>query len=185
MKKVFLVGAIALFGAMNAQTFGLKAGMNVSSVSESGTKSKVGFYGGVLMNAPIASSFSIQPEVLYSGKGFKVDSGIGDVTGNLDYISIPVMIQYNVVPQFYLEAGPEFSFLISANAKGGGASVDVKDSFNGFDVGVGLGAGYYFIPSVGINARYVAGFTDIVKNNPGSSVKNGVFQVGLTYKFMK
>ena len=75
MKKVLLIGAIALFGAMNAQTFGLKAGMNVSSVSESNTKSKVGFYGGVLMNAPIATNFSIQPEILYSGKGAKSDEG--------------------------------------------------------------------------------------------------------------
>ena len=95
------------------------------------------------------------------------------------------MFQYNVVPQFYLEAGPEFSFLISANAKGGGSSLDVKEFYNGFDMGIGLGAGYYFIPSVGINARYVAGFTDIVKDNPDSSVKNGAFQIGLTYKFIK
>ena len=183
MKKVLLVGAVALFGAMNAQTFGLKAGMNVSSVSESNTKSKVGFYGGVLMNAPIATNFSIQPEILYSGKGAKSDEG--DFSLNLDYISIPVMFQYNVVPQFYLEAGPEFSFLISANAKGSGTSVDVKEFYNGFDMGIGLGAGYYIIPSVGINARYVAGFTDIVKDNPDSSIKNGAFQIGLTYKFIK
>ena len=183
MKKLLLVGAVALFGAMNAQTFGLKAGMNVSSVSESNTKSKVGFYGGVLMNAPIATNFSIQPEVLYNGKGAKSDDG--DFSLNLDYISIPVMFQYNVVPQFYLEAGPEFSFLISANAKGGGSSLDVKEFYNGFDMGVGLGAGYYFTPKVGLTARYVAGLTDIAKDRPSGSdsVKNNVFQVGLAYKF--
>lgn len=32
MKKLFLVGAVALFGAMNAQTFGVKAGMNISNL---------------------------------------------------------------------------------------------------------------------------------------------------------
>ena len=183
MKKVLLVGAIALFGAMNAQTFGLKAGMNVSSVSESDTKSKIGFYAGALMNAPIATNFSIQPEVLYNSKGFKFDGA--DVTANLDYISVPVMFQYNVVPQFYLEAGPEFSFLVSAKAKGGGETADIKDSFKGFDMGIGLGAGYYFTPNIGLTARYVAGFTDIIKDNPDSSVKNGVFQIGLAYKFSK
>ncbi len=29
---------------------------------------------------------------------------------NLDYISVPVMFQYKATPEFYLEAGPEFSF---------------------------------------------------------------------------
>lgn len=183
MKKVFLVGAIALFGAMNAQTFGLKGGMNVASVSESNTKSKIGFYAGVLMNAPIATNFSIQPELLYNSKGFKIDGF--DITTNLDYISIPVMFQYNLVPQFYLEAGPEFSFLVSAKAKGSGVTLDIKDNVNSFDMGIGLGAGYYFIPSVGINARYVAGITNADKTNSGSSVRNNVFQIGLTYKFMK
>ena len=183
MKKLFLVGAIALFGAMNAQTFGLKAGMNVSSVSESDTKSKIGFYAGALMNAPIATNFSIQPEVLYNSKGFKFDGA--DVTANLDYISVPVMFQYNVVPQFYLEAGPEFSFLVSAKAKGGGATLDIKDNVNSFDLGLGLGAGYYFIPSVGINARFVAGLTNADKTDGGTSIRNNVFQIGLTYKFTK
>ena len=185
MKKIFLVGAVALFGALSAQTFGLKAGLNVSSVSESDTKSKVGFYGGVLMNAPIAPSFSIQPEILYNGKGAKTDVLGSDLTLSLDYISVPVMFQYNATPMFYLEAGPEFSFLMSANGKFEGQSEDIKDSFKSFDVGVGLGAGYFFTPSIGLTARYVAGISDIVEDNDGDSVHNNVFQVGLVYKFMK
>ncbi len=186
MKKLILASAIALFGVMNAQTFGVKAGMNISSVTENDTKSKVGFYAGVLMNAPIATNFSIQPELLYNSKGFKVNGGgFGDATVNLDYISVPVMIQYNVLPQLYLEAGPEFSFLISAKAKMGGATDDIKDDVSGFDMGIGLGAGYYFTPNIGLTARYVAGFTDIIKDNPDSSVKNNVFQLGLVYKFSK
>ncbi|MBU4537950.1 MAG: PorT family protein [Weeksellaceae bacterium] len=185
MKKLFFVGALALFTAANAQTFGLKAGMNVSNLTNSdGAKSKIGLNAGVFMNAPLAESFSIQPELLYNGKGAKED-GSGGATLNLDYLSVPVMFQYNATPQFYLEAGPEFSFIMSAKAKGGGATLDVKDQINSFDFGIGLGAGYYFIPNFGLTARYVAGFTDIAKDNSGDSVKNNVFQVGLAYKFGK
>lgn len=185
MKKLFLAAAIAVFGLFNAQTFGLKAGANVSSVSNSDdSKAKFGFYGGAFVNVPLSASFNIQPEVLYSGKGVKADGPL-DLTLNLDYISVPVMFQYEATPQFYLEAGPEFSFLISAKAKSGGNSADVKNSFNGFDFGVGLGAGYDFTSNFGANIRYVAGATDIVKNNNGDSSKNGVFQFGLTYKFAK
>lgn len=185
MKKLFLVGAVALFGAMNAQTFGVKAGMNISNLSNADdTKSLVGFNAGVFMNAPLAADFSIQPEVLYNAKGAKYD-GPGDISLKIDYISVPVMFQYNATPQFYLEAGPEFSFVVSSKAKANGMSGDAKDAVESFDIGVGLGAGYYFTPNIGLTTRYVAGFSDVIKNNPGDSVRNGVFQIGLAYKFSK
>jgi hypothetical protein len=37
--------------------FGLKAGLNVSSLSDSDSKSKAGFYGGVFANIPVAQDF--------------------------------------------------------------------------------------------------------------------------------
>ncbi|OJX32592.1 MAG: opacity protein [Chryseobacterium sp. 36-9] len=185
MKKLILTAAIAVFGLSNAQTFGLKAGGNVSSVSNSDdSKAKFGFYAGAFVNVPLAESFNIQPEVLYSGKGVKSDDG-SNINLNLDYISIPVMFQYKATPQFYLEAGPEFGFLISAKAKANGNSGDVKSLFNGFDFGLGLGAGYDFTSNFGANIRYVAGVTDIIKNNNGDASRNGVFQFGVTYKFGK
>lgn len=187
MKKIILIGAVALFGTMNAQTrFGLKAGGNLSSVSNlDDSKAKFGFYAGAFANIPIAETFSIQPEVLYSGKGVGYD-GAGDVKMNLDYISVPVFFQYKATPQFYLEAGPEFSFLVSAKVKADGDSADFRDFINGFDLGIGLGAGYNFTSNFGANLRYVAGVTDIIKDNEGGdSARNGVFQLGVTYTFGK
>ncbi|MXS70791.1 outer membrane beta-barrel protein [Flavobacteriaceae bacterium W22] len=181
--------------------FGIKGGMNVSSLSKDGALedqgSKIGFNAGVFANIPIAESFSIQPEVLYSQYGDKYDQV---VLGNrysrarhLDYIAVPVMFQYNLVPNFYLEAGPEFGFLVSAKNKFKNEtdnnviteSGNYKDSLNGFNVGIGLGAGYYFTDNIGITARYVAGVTDIAKDRPANSdaIRNNVFQVGLAYKF--
>lgn len=194
--KAFLFSAALLLVSMttNAQQFGMKAGMNISSWSGKGiddlsewgieTSSKVGVYAGIFMNAPLAENFSIQPELLYNGKGAKIGDGVDEVNTNVDYISLPVMFQYNATPQFYLEAGPEFGFLISAKAKSEGESIDLKDEYSGFDFGVGLGAGYYFTPNIGITARYVAGFSDIVKDNESDNpVKNSAFQFGLAYKF--
>ena len=103
---------------------------------------------------------------------------------NLDYIAVPVMFQYNALPNLYLEAGPQFGFLVSAKAKDNNGSLDIKDGLKTFDFGLGLGAGYYFTPNIGVNVRYVAGLTDIVKDRiGGDSAKNGAFQVGLAYKF--
>ncbi|MDQ1096276.1 MULTISPECIES: porin family protein [Chryseobacterium] len=214
MKKLILGLAITAGSLAFAQTtstsstgsatFGIKAGMNVSSLSDgadlSDSKSKIGFNAGVFANIPLASSFSLQPEVIYNDLGSKVTRE-GNVLGNtykaeysrnLGYIAVPVMFQYNATPEFYLEAGPEFGFLVSAKDKMKStvnnssntqfASLN-KNDFQTFNFGIGIGAGYYFIPNLGVTLRYTAGLTDIYKNNNGDSVKNNVFQVGLAYKF--
>lgn len=186
MKKLLLGLAVVASSFAFAQTFGVKAGLNISTVSGDDTKAKAGFYGGVLMNVPVASSFSVQPEILYNGIGTKED-GSGNGKLNLSYISVPVMFQYNATPQLYLEAGPQFSFLIDSTLKRQSVSVDVKDALKGFDFGIGLGAGYFFTKNIGVNLRYVAGVTNITKEVNGFQAdgKNNVFQVGLTYKFNK
>lgn len=206
MKKLFLGAAIAMSSLTFAQQFGIKGGMNVASISKDGTlsdtSSKIGFNAGVFMNAPLAENFSIQPEVLYNDLGSKITYGQNDnnsYSTNLGYISVPVMFQYNATPEFYLEAGPQFSFLVNANnkLKDGNNNILVndwtklaKDNLNTFDFGLGLGAGYYFTPQFGLTARYVAGMTKIGKDDnvygqPYKDSKNNVFQVGLAYKFSK
>ncbi|MBN8622145.1 MAG: PorT family protein [Flavobacteriales bacterium] len=206
MKKLFLGAAIAMSSLTFAQQFGLKGGMNVASISKDGTlsdtSSKIGFNAGVFMNAPLAENFSIQPEVLYNDLGSKITYGQNDnnsYSTNLGYISVPVMFQYNATPEFYLEAGPQFSFLVNAKnkLKDGNNNTLVndwtklaKDNLNTFDFGLGLGAGYYFTPQLGLTARYVAGMTKIGKDDnvygqPYKDSKNNVFQVGLAYKFAK
>lgn len=206
MKKLFLSAAVVMSTMAFAQQFGLKGGMNVSSISKDGglsdTSSKIGFNAGVFMNAPLAQNFSIQPELLYNDLGSKVTYGSNDQNSystNLGYISLPVMFQYNATPQFYLEAGPQFGLLVNADTKlkdGNNNQITTdftktaKDDLNTFDFGVGLGAGYYFTPQFGLTARYVAGITKIGKDDTIlgrglSDSKNNVFQVGLAYKFAK
>ncbi|OCA73814.1 porin family protein [Chryseobacterium arthrosphaerae] len=193
MKKILfglaLVAGTFTFAQKTAASspvrFGLKAGLNISTVSGGDSSSKAGFYGGAFANIPVAQDFSFQPEVLYSGMGAKAKAN-SDLKVNLDYISIPLMLQYNALPNLYLEAGPQFSFLINSKLKYKSNSTDGKDVFKGFDFGLGIGAGYYFTQNIGVSARYVAGLTDVIKNRPDLSddkSKNGVFQIGLAYKF--
>lgn len=194
IKKLFLTAAVAVSSLTFAQQFGAKAGMNVSTISDEGfddTKSKVGYYAGVFMNVPVSESFSIQPEVLYNNLGSKVSGTTYSSTLNLDYVAVPVMFQYKATPQFYLEAGPEFGFLVNAKHKlDNGSSSTVteldKEDFNSFNMGVGLGLGFDISKNVGLNARYVAGFSDITKESGPSTDaknKNNAFQVGLNIKF--
>ncbi|SFH87060.1 porin family protein [Halpernia frigidisoli] len=213
MKKLVLAAAVAVSSLTFAQQFGIKGGMNVSSLSKdsglSDQKSKIGFNAGAFVNAPLGSNFSIQPELIYTQYGEKSSANNQTVIDNgaiktnqtissashLDYIALPVMFQYNATPSFYLEAGPEFGLNVNASNKvknetSGNTLAETgnyNDQINKFNLGIGIGAGYYFTPQLGLTARYVAGVTDIAKDRPNnsSSVRNNVFQVGLAYKFAK
>jgi len=199
MKKQLLsicivLGTMAFAQSSDGPRFGIKAGGNLSGISGSDTKSKVGFYAGAFVNIPISDAFNIQPEVLYSQQGSKVKSDyematyvVKNMKQTLGYINIPVMVQYNATPEFYLEAGPEFGLLVNAQAKGdiNGQTYKVnnKDSLRTFNFGAGIGIGYKFAPNIGINARYVAGLTEIAKINLGETSKNTNFQLGMNYSF--
>ncbi len=195
MKKFLFSTALLVAATINAQTFGLKAGVNVANVSnlyETGTSSKAGFNAGAFVNIPVIDEFHIQPEILYNQKGLKYATGKEDY----GYLSIPIMFQYNIVERFYLEAGPEFSVLLSAKDKFNGketaqyeyeaGTYDVKDEYRTLDIGIGAGLGFDITKNIGINARYVAGLTDLYKDSTeGYIAKNSIFQISAYFKFGK
>ncbi|MDV7695900.1 PorT family protein [Chryseobacterium soli] len=163
-------------------------------------------------NIPIAGKFSLQPELSYNQIGSKIEIDTRcDLPGTvvrmknngslpLGYVSLPVMLQYNLLPNLYVEAGPEFGLLLGGKTKdswtetrtsGNNISITsrrsnikiIKDYYNTFNMGIGIGAGYLFISNFGVTARFTAGLTDIYKHNTGDAVRNNTFQVGVAYKF--
>ncbi|MFP3590737.1 porin family protein [Chryseobacterium sp. SIMBA_038] len=160
-------------------TFGIKGGANFTPRPSGdfieNPKGKVGFYAGGFVNIPLSEHFSIQPEVLYTMTGTKATNRYStfseSYTTTSHLLTIPVMLQYNFTPKFYLEAGPQATILLSQNTKSiidNTSHVDHFKSKNAFQANLAIGAGYNITPNLGINARYV---TD-----------NGL-QVGLSYKF--
>ena len=119
---------------------------------------------------------------------------IGQVstTTKLDYLSLPIMLQYNLPSNLYLEVGPEFSYMLSANQSLNTIitpSTNIKmDYLNRFNVGAGVGAGLKINENLGINARYTFGLTGIGKDGNVtdyflSNSKNNNLQVGLDFNF--
>lgn len=204
MRKIFLGLGIVISGFAFSQQFGLKAGLNVSDINNgaSGTdmKAKTGLYVGVTATIPVSEEFSVQPELIYNQLGAKTNLyDFGGIIGNvstttkLDYISLPVMLQYNFPSNFYVELGPEFSYMISAK-QGLSTSIispstDINmDYLNRLNVGAGFGAGYNLNKNIGINARYTLGLTGLGKDGNVTdyfldSAKNNNLQVGVNFKF--
>jgi hypothetical protein len=196
MRKILLVAALAVSAAaVNAQaTFGVKAGANFSSIKSSGegeddnSDMKVGLNIGALANVPISEMFSFQPEVVFSMEGGKEEEDDIKVTLKLNYINVPLLLQYNA-SGFIAETGPQIGFLMSAKGKveGLGEEVeeDIKEEYEGINLSWAIGLGYKMPSGFGVNARYNLGLSNIDKDDSEGDfkTKTNTIQVGVFYTF--
>jgi hypothetical protein len=207
MKKNILSAlAVFAFGLANAQEvkYGVKGGLNFSNWTGDtegvNLKYKAGFNAGLFADIKMSDKISIQPEVLFSLVGTKVDNYTlefdnneitGDVNFNTAYIYVPVMFKLYVAEKFNVEVGPQVGFLVSAKSvaqiEGNSQKVknDIKEIFNTVDFGVNFGAAYDLDQHFALGIRYNLGLSNIGKNEEGDSskVNNSVFSLGLGYKF--
>lgn len=190
MKKTIIFAASFLMLTslgVNAQKvhFGVKAGMNASSLNFEGNdnmQTKIGFNAGVLAHIHSNNAqWGFQPELYYSSEGAKSKSN-SDESLNLGYLNVPVLVQYMFDNGFRIEAGPQVGFLLSAKSKDNDNSSDVKDGYKGTAFSVPVGVGYLTHSGLGFDARYNIGVSNIVDNS-GPSVKSNVFQFGIFYQF--
>jgi len=171
--------------------FGAKAGLNLANIhvspSEPGTSFKfnANVNAGGLAYIPLFNKLGLQPEVVYSGQGAKVESGNESGKYNIGYINVPVLLKYKDPSGFFAEIGPQIGFLVNAKIKSSGVSMDAKDVFKSTDVAGVFGIGYLSSLNIGVDARYNLGLTNIAKSGEETetSAKNGVIQVGVFYMF--
>lgn len=134
MKNLLLTGMMFLsMGAtINAQNFddddartrftaGVKAGLNVSNVWDAQNqdwqaKAKAGFAGGIFVGIPIGAVLGIQPEVLFSQKGFRASGTFlateYSFSRTTSYVDFPIQLQIKPAEFVTLLVGPQFSFLV-------------------------------------------------------------------------
>ena len=138
MKKNFfaILALILIANTMNAQNaassssdqihIGLKVGGNYSNIYDSkGEKynadGKIGFATGAFVSIPIGMYLGIQPEILFSQKGFTATSSVlgADVklTRTTNYIDVPVFLAIKPSEMITLLVGPQYSYLMKQNDK--------------------------------------------------------------------
>jgi outer membrane protein OmpA-like peptidoglycan-associated protein len=168
--------------AQNGFSAGLLAGANFSKFHSKDNlptnisyRSKVGFAGGAYLNFPVGKSVSIQPEVLYSQMGSKLRidtfaSGTAvEFKQKLNYLSIPVLINFNVGKSFALFFGPQVDFLMAGKIKsdvsGSDSYTDDKSSFQKTDFAGTVGFTLFPSSAISLTGRYIHGFKDIDQNH--------------------
>jgi len=101
--------------------FGLKVGANYSNVYDSESEdfvadSKFGLAAGAFVSIPLGKFIGVQPEVLFSQKGFK-SSGtfLGTeykATRTTNYIDVPLLLAVKPVEFITILFGPQYSYLM-------------------------------------------------------------------------
>jgi hypothetical protein len=186
MKRLFLLWMCAVsFAAANAQVkVAAKGGFNFSTMvgeDAADAHTKIGLHVGGLIQLPVTKQFSFQPEVVFSTQGAKTDLGSADdFRINLNYLNIPILAKYKTTSGFFAETGPQMSFLLNAQARGGDKTADVQEFYRKSDFGWALGLGYE-VSQIGVNARYNLGLTSIREDDGNIKTRNGVFQLGVYY----
>lgn len=126
-------------------SFGLKLGTNYSNVYDSDNEdfvadSKFGFAAGAFVVIPFGTFIGIQPEILYSQKGFKSSGtyfgSTYEMTRTTNFIDVPVLFAVKPIEQVTLLFGPQFSYLMKQKDEftGGNISSTQQQEFDNDDI---------------------------------------------------
>jgi len=175
---------------------GIIAGLNVSKLAgDIVATSRTGLMAGAYVAFPLATGVALQPELLYSMEGAKLDIG-ADGGVRIDYLRLPVMLRVamptasNVRP--FAAVGPSFGFETRCNVSGSNGATSVSLSCDElaavggpgfdrqkFDVSARLEGGLT-LDALGrrfiLGGSYSHGLTDVFKDH---DVKNRVFSLFL------
>lgn len=187
-KSIIITILICFFSTVfHAQIlrFGIKAGLNYanqtgSSITINSTNYKTeaitNYHFGLVSELKLSERFALQPELIYSTQGanYKAIDAINDFKNNVGYITIPLMLKINLNKAFFIDLGPQASFLLSKKN-----DFTIKNQ-NTYDFGVGAGLGIKITKSIFINARYVLGLSEISEE---AKVKNSVVQASAGFFF--
>ena len=166
--------------AANAQSnfgefkWGLKAGVNFANINNlEDIEEKdmlVGFTGGAFAKIPITHYLSLRPELLFSMKGSSFTSvidppGLLKTQYNLNYIEVPLSLDFDLPFFIDLHAGLQGSYLVGNKVKLNDISTSLDDDFfnnveYGFHIGGGIDLG-----NIGIHARFQQSLSSFINSD--------------------
>lgn len=198
MKKLFLF-LIAVLPQLDAFAqdfrYGVKGGVTYSDISgkdleNDSHRHKIGWHAGIMVNIkPIANNyFSVQPELIYSRKGYENYSLPFESTSQgttitaqkgglvyLNYLDLPIMLNFKT-GLIIFEIGPQFSYLVDFRdesftrftTKNGEESFVYthfpKQGINKFDAGIATGFRLESSNGVALGLRFNQGFIKLQKS---------------------
>lgn len=164
-------------------SFGIKAGANMGKIDGQSFKDEynLGYHVGAFATLG-SGKWAIQPEVLFNQVNTDTATDFNQITQlhnvghiQLHYLSIPIMLNYNLSNILAIQAGPQFGILIdkSKNLVDNG-----KDAFKSGDFSLAAGLQLKLL-KFRIYGRFVGGMTDLNNLNNNDTWKVQMIQLGV------
>ncbi|MEX2232055.1 MAG: porin family protein [Cyclobacteriaceae bacterium] len=202
--KLVVIMCFMLVAAQKANSqaqlaIGIRAGPNFANINTKATagenyKNRAGFHGGAFLLIK-AAKIGIQPELIFSQQGQKVEINSKHFESNFSYVNIPIILKLYTVAGINIQAGPQFGFITNAETPiedqlnpGTYQMRDVKDKMKSSDFTLALGLGWDLPFGLTLDARYNLGLSKVYKDAPSQQTedaKNQVFQLSVGYKLIK
>lgn len=206
MKKVILALVVVMMLSLTSKSqvkFGVKAGINLSRLTEAEWKIKPGFHLGTYAQINLMQKFSLQADLMYSMQGgityyhvplyyFSSDT-YTKIYQKLHYVLMPITFQCTPIKYLTIEAGPQFGFALKAShfnkeffkgvedTERSREYIHDREAYNLFDIGLVAGLKFNITKNINLYARYAIGFTKVFKYNEYARNQNIMFGVGYTF----
>lgn len=163
-----LIAALLFSHVMFAQFhIGAKAGANIIKIDGKSFKDefRFGYHLGGFVEIGLKNKWSINPEVIFNQYSTTVDSNFKHIYQDvfrqsnvkLNYLSIPIILNYKFIGPVSLQAGPQFGILLDKNKtllQNGG------NAFKNGDFSMVAGA-QVKLAALRITGRYMVGLSNI------------------------
>ena len=153
-------------------TFGIKGGASINKLTGKSFKEEFsfGYHVGVFATLGMGGKLSLQPEVLLNQVNQDTATSFSSVYHfksniQLKYLTIPLLLNYNLSNLFALQVGPQFGILLDKNKN---ALQNGQAAFKSGDLSM-LGGVQLKLTKLRVYGRYAIGLSDI--NDIGSSSK--------------
>ncbi len=192
-KLTILFACILLSTAGMAQfRLGIKGGANITKVDGKAFRDefKYGYHLGGFAEIGLGGKFSVQPEVLWNQYQTRVDSSFKNVYQDatsfsnykdvkLDYLTIPLLLNYKVGSLLTLQAGPQYGILINQSQN---LIENGKDAFKDGEFSM-VGGAVINISKLRLTGRYLVGLNNISDISDQNKWKNQGFQLSVGLAF--
>jgi hypothetical protein len=187
IKVPLVLAVLFLAQASYAQfTLGVKAGANITKVDGRSFKDefRYGYHLGGFGIVGLGGRFSLQPEVLFNQFQTRTDSSFRNIYQNafsgasnvkLNYLSIPILLNYKLGSLLSLQAGPQFGILLDRNKN---LLQNGKDAFDKGDFSM-LGGAQLGLGKIKLTGRYFVGLNNINDIDNQDKWKNQGWQLSV------
>lgn len=168
---------------------GIKAGTNITKIDGKSFKEEFsyGYSLGGFAAIKVGEKWQIQPEVLLNQYNSKTDTSFNSVfqgqnlkNVTLNYLSIPLLLNYSPTKFFTFQAGPQFGILLN---KDNDLVENGKNAFNTGDFSM-LGGIQLNIANFKIGGRYFVGLNELNEIDNSDKWKNQGFQLSVGLRIL-